>query len=103
MHGRVVSVQVKPEDLGEAISIYRDSVVPAAQDQDGFNGAILLTDPDTGKAISVTLWNSEEDLLKGQESGYYQEQIAKFTDLLIRKPDQVGYEVSLSVGSVSIP
>ncbi len=98
MHGRIVSVQVKPEDLGKAISIYRDSVIPAAQEQKGFRSALLFSDPETGKAVSITLWDSEDDLIKGQESGYYQEQIAKFSEILIRLPDQVGYELSCSAG-----
>ena len=98
MHGRVVSVQVEPEDLGKAISIYRESVIPAAQEQKGFRSALLFTDSGTGKAVSITLWDSEDDLIKGQESGYYQEQIAKFSDILIRLPDQVGYELSCSAG-----
>ncbi len=95
MYGRVVSVKVEPEKLKEAVGIYRDSVVPAAENQNGFRGALLLTDPESGEAISVTLWNSEEDLIQGQESGYYQEQLAKFADYLIRIPEQQGYEVEV--------
>lgn len=98
MHGRIVSVQVDPKDILEAIRIYQDSIMPAAQEQKGFRGALLFTDPETGKGISVTIWDSEEDLMRGQQSGYCQEQIAKFADLLIRTPDQVGYELSHSVG-----
>ncbi len=98
MHGRVVTVQVEPKDLDDAISLYRDSVMPAAQEQKGFKGALLFTDSDTGKGLSITLWDSEDDLVKGQESGFYQEQIAKFAELLIRTPDQIGYELSCSVG-----
>ncbi|MDA0771014.1 MAG: hypothetical protein O2821_12465 [Chloroflexi bacterium] len=94
MHGRIVSVQVAPEDLETATSIYVESVVPAAEQQEGFKGAILFTDAATGKAISITIWDSEKDLLQGQESGYYQEQIGKFTEYLTRTPDQDGFEVA---------
>ncbi len=94
MHGRIVSVQVEPEDLGKAIGIYRDSVIPAAKDQKGFHDALLFTDPATGRAVSITIWETEEDLLAGQASGYYQEQIAKFAELMIRTPDQEGFELA---------
>jgi heme-degrading monooxygenase HmoA len=94
MHGRIVSVEVKPQDIGTATSIYQESVVPAAQQQKGFRGAMLFTDARTGKAVSITLWDSEEELLAGQESGYYQEQLAKFAELLVRRPEQAGYELS---------
>lgn len=101
MHGRVVTVQVDSRDVGEAVSIYRDSVMPAAQRQKGFRGALLLTDQRTGKGVSVTLWDSEEDLIHGQDSAYYQEQIAKFADILVRTPEQDGYEVSFSSGVIT--
>ena len=95
MHGRVVSVQVEPAKLGEAAELYRDSVVPAAQQQPGFRGAMLLTDSESGNAISVTFWDTEEHLVRGQESGFYQDQIAKFAEYLVRLPDQQGYELSV--------
>ena len=97
MHGRIVNVEVAPDDLQEAIEIYRDSVMPAAQEQKGFRGSLLFTDSNTGKAVSITIWDSEEDLMRGQSSGYYQEQIAKFASFLTRTPDQEGYQLSLNV------
>ena len=93
MHGRIVSVQVEPEDLGKAIEIYRDSVIPAAREQKGFHDALLFTDSATGRAVSITIWETEEDVLAGQASGYYQEQIAKFAELMIRTPEQEGFEL----------
>lgn len=94
MHGRIVSVQVKPEDLDKAVGIYRESVIPAAKEQRGFHEALLFTDFTTGRAVSITIWETEEDLLAGQYSGYYQEQIAKFAELMIRTPDQAGFELA---------
>ena len=96
MYGRIVSVYVEPEDLGKAVGIYRDSVIPAAKEQKGFHNALLFTDSATGRAVSITIWETEEDLLAGQNSGFYQEQIAKFTELLIRTPDQEGFELVYS-------
>ena len=93
MHGRIVSVQVKPEDLGKAVGVYRDSVIPAAKEQKGFHDALLFTDSATGRAVSITIWETEEDLLAGQASSYYQEQLAKFAELMIRTPDQEGFEL----------
>ncbi len=93
MHGRIVSVQMEPEDLGKAVGIYRDSVIPAAKQQKGFHDALLFTDSATGRAVSITIWETKEDLLAGQASGYYQEQIAKFAELMTRTPEQEGFEL----------
>jgi heme-degrading monooxygenase HmoA len=83
--------------MEEAVGIYRDSVVPAAKQQKGFKGALLLTDPNTGKGISIALWETEADMQAGEASGYFQEQIAKFAAVFAAPPVTEHYEVSLQV------
>lgn len=95
MFARLTIVQVKIDKMDETIKIYEDSVVSAAKLQKGFQGAYLLTDSHTGKGISCTLWDSEEDAVANEQSGYYQEQIAKFKDFFTAPPAQEGYEVSV--------
>jgi len=97
MHARVVTVQIQPGKIDEAVSIYRDSVMPAAKQQKGFKGAFLLTDRNTGKGVSVALWETEADLKAGEASGYYQEQIAKFGGVFAGPPAREHYEVSVQV------
>lgn len=55
MHARVVSMEMLPMHVGEAVRIYQDRVVPAAREQEGFRGALMLTDPDTGEGLSISL------------------------------------------------
>ena len=45
--------------MDEAISLIRDSTYLAHRNQQGFKSAILLTNPKTGKALSITLWETE--------------------------------------------
>ena len=42
MHARVTYVSIRPGRMNEVKRIYRDTVVPAAETQDGFLGAMLL-------------------------------------------------------------
>jgi heme-degrading monooxygenase HmoA len=101
MHARVMIGQVKPEQLGavdEAIRTYQDSIVPAAQQQQGFKGALLLTNSHTGKAISITLWETEDDLKESQASEYLQAQIVKIGSFLAGPGIVDQYEVSIQVG-----
>ncbi len=97
MYARVVTVQTQPGKTEEAIRIYRDSVMPAAKQQQGFKGAFMLTDPNTGKGLSIALWETEADLRAGETSGYYQEQIAKFAQVFAAPPTREAYEVSVQV------
>ena len=94
MFARVVIVQIDPDRTDEAISLYGDSVVPAAEQQQGFRGMYLLTSG-TGKGISIALWETEADMQAGETSGYLQEQINKFGALFTAPPVTEHYDVSV--------
>lgn len=95
MNARATIVQILPDKVDEAVDLYRDSVVPAARQQKGFKGVYLLTDRNTGKGISITLWETEADMTAGENSGYYQQQLAKFKDVFGAPPVRESYEVSV--------
>ncbi|UCE55930.1 MAG: hypothetical protein JSV31_10940, partial [Desulfobacterales bacterium] len=75
--------------------LYEDSVVLAAKSQKGYRGHYLFTDRKTGKGCSISLWNSEEDAITNEQSGYYKEQVGKFAEYFTAPPVQEGYEVSV--------
>jgi heme-degrading monooxygenase HmoA len=95
MEARVVDLRVVPTEAREVVRIYRDSILPAARYQQGFRGALLLTDDDTGLGISITLWETEEDRQEGEANGFYQEQVGKISDLLTETPVRKHYNVGL--------
>ena len=95
MFARLTIVQVKPDDVDKVIKLYRDTVVPAAKSQKGYKGISLLTDRKTGKGISISLWESEQDAIANDKSGYYQQQVGRFKDYFTKPPVQEGYEVSI--------
>lgn len=97
MHARVVDLQVRPMDTEEMVRIYRNSVVPAAKEQPGFKGALLLTDSGAGVGLSITLWETEEDREAGETGDFYREQINKFSALFVSTPVRKHYDVSVMV------
>ena len=70
LFARAVQFSAKKSAIDEAIGIYQNSVIPAAGEQKGFRGAVLLTDRANARATSITFWESEADLL---QSGLLQE------------------------------
>jgi hypothetical protein len=80
-------------------AIFQETVVPAAQEQPGFRGGLLLTDGDTGKAIAISLWETENDLAASETNGYYQAQMAKLAGVgfFAGPPDRQTYQVSVQV------
>jgi len=95
MFARLTMVQVKVETIDEVIKIFDDNVVPAAKLQKGYSGAYLLTDRKTGKCCVLSLWDSEEDAVANEQSGYYKEQVGKIAEYMAAPPVREGYEVSL--------
>jgi heme-degrading monooxygenase HmoA len=97
MFARTTVMQGRPDTMNEAARIFTDSVLPAAQQQKGFKGALFLPDPASGKGLSVTLWETEEDLKAGESSGYFKEQIARFGPLMAGPPMREVYWVAARV------
>ena len=97
MFARLVTVQIQQGKVDESTKIYQDSVVPAAQQQKGFKGGYLLNDPNTGKGVSIALWESEDDMKASETSGYLQEQIGKFAAVLAAPPTTEHFEVAVQM------
>ena len=93
MFARLTIVQTKADKMDEAVKVTKESVLPAAKSQKGFVGAHLLTEPN-GKGVFITIWDTEEDAIANEKSGYYQEQLAKFKDLFAAPPVHEGYNVA---------
>ena len=96
MHVRVVSATIQRDMMREAIRIYRDEIDPVAKQQVGNLGSYYLTDMKRGKAISISLWESEADMLAGEESDYLQEQIFKMEGLYTSAPIVEHFEASVA-------
>jgi heme-degrading monooxygenase HmoA len=95
MYAGVVVVQILPGKMDEAIRIYEESVVPAAKEQKGYKAHILLTNRESGKGISIALWETEADMTATKTSGHYQQQLGKFKDIFAAPPVREDYEVSV--------
>jgi heme-degrading monooxygenase HmoA len=95
MYARVTFATAKPDKIDETIKVVRDSILPAAKKQKGFKGLFNLTDRKTAKGIVIVMWNTEADMIAGETSGFYREQVAKVLPLLSGAPTMEHYEVSV--------
>jgi heme-degrading monooxygenase HmoA len=96
MFVRLTIAPIKGGKMDDLAKIYKESIVPAAKAQEGYQGAYLLTNKETNKAISVTVWNSEKNAIANEESGYYKEQVAKAAPCFSGAPVREGYIISVS-------
>ncbi|CUI07272.1 hypothetical protein [Massilia antarctica] len=86
MFARVTHVQAKPEKMGEVVALYTESVLPVLQQLQGFKATFLLTDPASGKGMSVTLWESDADRLAGDSAAALRGPIVAVMPLLAAPP-----------------
>lgn len=83
--------------LENAIELFKESVVPALREQDGYQGVYVLLSPE-GKVLAITFWESEEAAEAGIAGGrsFYAQQIEKFATLYRSPPGREHYEVVLA-------
>jgi heme-degrading monooxygenase HmoA len=61
MYSRVTLLEVDTvrTSTAEALELFTEDVLPALQEQDGYEGVLVLTTPE-GKGMIVSFWESEE-------------------------------------------
>ncbi|MFC1978603.1 hypothetical protein ACFLVP_01295 [Chloroflexota bacterium] len=88
MFASVTVIQLKIDEIDEAINIYKECVIPARKSEPGYvaPGGYILVDRETGKAIAITFWADMEEHIAYRASGqdaYFMEQIKKFQDHMV--------------------
>lgn len=94
MFARTTTMQLKIAFIDEALEVYTNSIVPAAQAQKGFVELKLLLDRNSGKAMSIAVWETEKDAKANEENHYYQEQLIKLMRYYAYPPIKEGFEIA---------
>jgi heme-degrading monooxygenase HmoA len=68
MFARVNILQGPPDRVEDGIRDVRERVIPAAKQMEGYRGILLLVDRSTGKAMGITLWETEEARKASEEA-----------------------------------
>ena len=98
MYARVTTAYVQPGKVDELNQYSRETLVPIYPQQQGFKGALFLTDHSANKVMAITLWETEAEMAAGEASGgYYREQLAKMALLFASAPIREAYEVTAQV------
>lgn len=91
MHVRAATVHIQPGKMQELIDLYKDEMAPAVKAKKGFQGQYLMTDVSSGKALAISFWDSDEDVL---DTEYLSEQVrAKFGSVFVGPPNYDHYEL----------
>ncbi len=69
MHARMSILEGPSDQVDEGMRHVREQVLPQLQQQDGFEGFIVLSDRQSGKIIGVSFWESEQAMQASEEVG----------------------------------
>ena len=93
MYARVVTLEVQSGKMDTLNAIFQDDVVPAVKQVAGFRSLTLLEDRKAGKAMMISVWESEAAMKASESSGFFQAQMQKFSASTIGSPVREAYEV----------
>ena len=68
MFARVSTFEGSPDQVDELTRHAAERVLLALRDLDGFNGILGLADPQSGRVLAVTLWETEEAMRAIEEA-----------------------------------
>ncbi|MEZ4662709.1 MAG: antibiotic biosynthesis monooxygenase family protein [Caldilineaceae bacterium] len=100
MIARVITFQLQSGKTAEMLEIANNSVVPLMQQQSGCRLITMLSDGAADKVLAVGLWESAADLQANEQSGMFQEQLAKVKHLCTLPPVRELYEVSFQTAPI---
>jgi hypothetical protein len=97
---RVTYVQAPEGAVERGLTLWRQNVLPVTMARDGFAGVISMVDRETGKALSITLWDLADDLFASTEAEYHREAVSKYGEFFASAHDPENYEVYFAEGPV---
>lgn len=78
--------------IDEAVTRFRELIVPPLQEQPGYRGLYALATPE-GRALVMTLWDTDESAEAGLASGFYARQVEQLVTFYRSPPDRTTYQV----------
>ncbi len=102
MHARITTVQIgkerrllRPNTVEESLDVLRLTTLPKLNKQKGFKEFLVLIDKAADKVILITLWESEDDMIATEASGFYKRAVDEFSDRVVSEPRKEYYEVAI--------
>jgi antibiotic biosynthesis monooxygenase (ABM) superfamily enzyme len=89
MYVGMVDYRVRPGQLEEAVRFWREQVEPVAAEQPGYEGSMLLAEPQKDGMVGFGFWESKAHADEFATTGPWREGselMRKFADLLSGEP-----------------
>ena len=95
MEARVLTYEIPPAKLADAVRAWEEKVMPALRGQAGFGGGLLLTNQDSGKTLAISMWEADADRETYEASGEFKALLADVEQVIAGPPSIEHYDVSI--------
>ena len=86
MYASATQIQLLPDKIDELVQIFENDVVLTVKAFPGLQHFYLLTDAQTGKGYTITVFETEEAANAFYSSGVFQQQIGKIREFFAGPP-----------------
>lgn len=94
MYARVTNIRFPPRMRAEVVRVAR-GLTPVLREQQGFNGLQLLTDPNAGEGILISLWETEDAAKTSEAASAYIGQMSMMSSFLYGPLTPKTYELDI--------
>jgi hypothetical protein len=101
MYAHVTIGHVEPSQLDKFLDTCRMTNIPGVKGQPGFESALVLADPESGKFIGIAFFQNAADRQAVEDSGFaarQRSQTGSLLDLTLNEPEF--YEVRIADGDI---
>ena len=95
MFARTVRIQLKPNSVAEFTRTLENDIIPLLRKQPGFQDEIAFVVPGGTEAVSISVWDQQEDA-EAYARGTYPQVLKAVANVLEGTPQVDTYEVSNS-------
>jgi len=88
----LLEIDTMRTSVAAALELFREHTVPGLQAQAGYRGVYALATPE-GKALLMSLWDTEAEASTEGEHTFYSEELDRFTTVFRSSPGRDRYEV----------
>ena len=95
MEARVLTYEIPPAKLADAVRVWEEKVMPTLRGRAGFGGGLLLTNQESGKMLAISMWEADADREAYEASGEFKALLADVEQVIAGPPSIEHYDVSI--------
>ena len=95
MYSHIVSLRIRPGKMDQALHIFRSSILPSLKNQRGNASVLVFSCREKNELVNCTLWETYENMLELERSGFLDQQMAKLSVVLTEPAEGDEYELEI--------